>query len=176
MGVSGVPACRPRWAAQKNRRTALLDADLGLANVEVLLGLNSLYNLQHVITGERTMMDVMVEGPGGIQIIPGSSGIAKVADMGAKARQNVLNERTNIEVLDLLSRRNSAYAEAGKLSDTHEPLVIPFQQTANSVPLGFMVSQTDQVWLNFLNNWMQMKHEIGYFKSLNEKWGIQGQE
>jgi cyclohexadienyl dehydratase len=54
--------------------------------------------------------------------------------------------------------------------------VIPFQITANSLPLSFMVRQDDHVWLNFLNNWMRMKHEIGYFEGLNEKWGIQGQE
>ena len=70
----------------------------------------------------------------------------------------------------------SSTLEAGKLSTTHERLLIPFQQTANSLPLSFMVRQDDQVWLNFLNNWMRMKHEIGYFKSLNAKWGIQGQE
>ena len=72
-------------------RTVLLDADLGLANVEVLLGLNSLYNLQHVIDGEKRLMQVLVKGPGGIDVIPGSSGIAKLADLGPIARQNVLN-------------------------------------------------------------------------------------
>ncbi len=77
--------------AQKGARVVLLDADLGLANVEVLLGINSLYNLQHVVTGQQSMMDVVVEGPGGIQLVPGSSGIAKIADLGPMARENVLN-------------------------------------------------------------------------------------
>lgn len=77
--------------AQQGKRVVVLDADLGLANVEVLLGLNSLYNLQHVIDGEKTMMQVLVRGPGGIELIPGSSGIAKIADLGPQARQNILN-------------------------------------------------------------------------------------
>lgn len=77
--------------AEQGSRVVLLDADLGLANVEVLLGLNSLYNLQHVIDGERSMMQIIVQGPGGINVIPGSSGIAKLADLGPKARENVLN-------------------------------------------------------------------------------------
>jgi hypothetical protein len=38
------------------------------------------------------------------------------------------------------------------------------------------VRQDDQVWLNFVNSWMLMKQEIGYFKKLNETWGIAGQE
>jgi len=69
----------------------VLDADLGLANVEVLLGLNSLYNLQHVIHGERSMSEVLADGPGGIKVIPGSSGIAKLADLGPRARQRVID-------------------------------------------------------------------------------------
>ncbi len=78
-------------ALAKNGSTVtVLDADLGLANVEVLMGLNSLYNLQHVITGERRMVDILVQGPGGIHVVPGSSGIARLADMGSGARQNVL--------------------------------------------------------------------------------------
>lgn len=76
--------------AQKGARVVLLDADLGLANVEVLLGINSLYNLQHVVSGQQSMMDVVVDGPGGIQVVPGSSGIAKIADLGPIARENVL--------------------------------------------------------------------------------------
>lgn len=75
---------------KRGMRVIVLDADLGLANVEVLLGLNSLYNLQHVISGERSIMQVLVRGPGGIEVVPGSSGFAKIADLGPRARQNVL--------------------------------------------------------------------------------------
>lgn len=77
--------------AMRQKTVVVLDADLGLANVEVLLGLNSLYNLQHVIHGERAMTEILADGPGGIKIIPGSSGIAKLADLGPKARQRVID-------------------------------------------------------------------------------------
>lgn len=76
-------------AAQRHR-VVLLDADLGLANVEVLMGLNSLYNLQHVIDGEKTIAQIMVKGPGGIYVIPGSSGLSKLADLSTSARQHVI--------------------------------------------------------------------------------------
>ena len=76
--------------AAQNHRVVLLDADLGLANVEVLMGLNSLYNLQHVIDGEKTIAQIMVKGPGGIYVIPGSSGLSKLADLSNSARQNVI--------------------------------------------------------------------------------------
>ena len=76
--------------AARKQRVIVLDADLGLANVEVLLGLNSLYNLQHVIEGEKSIMDILEEGPGGIEVVPGSSGLVKMADLGPTARQNLL--------------------------------------------------------------------------------------
>ena len=77
--------------AGRAKRVVVLDADLGLANVEVLMGLNSFYNLQHVIDGERSLMQILVKGPGGIEIVPGASGLAKLADLPARARENVLS-------------------------------------------------------------------------------------
>ena len=95
---------------------------------------------------------------------------AKRREVESPARdwQELLAKRVDVTI--------SSTLEAGKLSSTHEALVIPFNETANSLPLSFMVRQDDQVWLNFLNNWMRMKHEIGFFKSLNQKWGIEGQD
>jgi cyclohexadienyl dehydratase len=70
----------------------------------------------------------------------------------------------------------SSILEAGVLAKTHENLVPLFaDDIRNSVPLGFLVPQEDQIWLNFVNNWIMMKQSTGYFKELNEKWGIQGQ-
>ncbi len=59
----------------------LMDADLGLANVDVMLGLHPEYNLQHVIEGSRTLDEILVEGPGGIQIVPASSGTQRMAEL-----------------------------------------------------------------------------------------------
>lgn len=76
--------------AQRGARVVVMDADLGTANVEVLLGLSSLYNLEHVIAGEKGLRDVVVRGPGGIELVPGSSGLAQVADMSRAQRQRLL--------------------------------------------------------------------------------------
>ena len=59
----------------------LMDADMGLANVDVLLGLQPLYNLSHVISGMRTVEEIMITGPGDLKVIPASSGIADMADL-----------------------------------------------------------------------------------------------
>ena len=95
---------------------------------------------------------------------------ATVKEVESPARdwQELLAGRVDVTISSIL--------EAGKLSSTHDKLVIPFQQTANSLPLSFIAPQNDHVWLGFLNNWMRMKHEAGFFKELNAKWGIQGQD
>lgn len=69
--------------AQQGRMTALLDADLGLANVDILLGLHPRYNLSHVINGTHTLEEILVEGPCGLKIVPAASGIQKMADLTA---------------------------------------------------------------------------------------------
>jgi flagellar biosynthesis protein FlhG len=69
--------------AQRNRRVVLLDGDLGLANADVFLGLSPRYTLAHVICGERTLDEVMVEAPQGFHLIPAGAGAADLAQMGA---------------------------------------------------------------------------------------------
>lgn len=95
---------------------------------------------------------------------------AKVKEVESPARdwQELLAGRVDVTISSIL--------EAGKLSSTHDKITIPFKDVANSLPLSFIVPQSDHVWLNFMNNWMRMKHESGFFKGLNEKWGIKGQD
>ena len=66
---------------QLGRKVMLMDADLGLGNCDVMLGIHPRYNLSHVISGERTLEEVIVEGPGGLLIIPASSGIQNMAEL-----------------------------------------------------------------------------------------------
>jgi flagellar biosynthesis protein FlhG len=63
------------------KRVMLMDADLGLANVDVLLGLRPESNLSHVIDGERTLEEVIIKGPGGILVVPAASGIKRLAEL-----------------------------------------------------------------------------------------------
>lgn len=68
-------------AAEAGRKVMLLDADLGLANIDVALGLHPKYDLSHVLSGERTLEEILVTGPAGIQVIPGASGLQRMADL-----------------------------------------------------------------------------------------------
>ncbi len=67
--------------AAAGRRTLLLDGDLGLANVDVLLGITPRHSLAHVISGERTLEEVILDTPSGFRIVPGASGVGRLANL-----------------------------------------------------------------------------------------------
>jgi flagellar biosynthesis protein FlhG len=66
---------------QLGKRVLVLDADLGLANVDVMLGLRVKRNLSHVLSGECELDDIIVEGPAGINVIPATSGTQSMVDL-----------------------------------------------------------------------------------------------
>ena len=66
---------------QGDKRVLLLDADMGLANVDVMLGLVPQRTLAHVLAGTCALEDIVLTGPLGLAIIPGASGVARLADL-----------------------------------------------------------------------------------------------
>jgi flagellar biosynthesis protein FlhG len=73
------------------RRVMLLDADLGLANVDALLGLQPLHSLADVIRGQRALQEVIVTGPAGVRIVPGASGLSGLANMTTAQHAGIIN-------------------------------------------------------------------------------------
>ena len=67
--------------AALGRKVVLLDADFGLANVDVLLGLQPTHTLADVMSGKSDLRDVLLNGPGGIKIVPASSGTQSMVEM-----------------------------------------------------------------------------------------------
>ena len=67
--------------AAQGKRVMLLDADLGLANIDVMLGLRVQRNLSHVLSGECTLDDITVQGPYGLMIIPATSGSQSMVEL-----------------------------------------------------------------------------------------------
>ncbi len=79
------------------RRVCLLDADLGMANADVLCGLSPRATLEDVILGGRSIEEVMVLAPGGFRLVPGASGVASVANLGAEGRRRLLAQLASLE-------------------------------------------------------------------------------
>ena len=65
--------------AQAGARVCLLDANPGLSNIDLLCGLNCYWNFGHVLTGARSLSEVILKGPAGINIVPGASGLLELA-------------------------------------------------------------------------------------------------
>nr|MBI3612532.1 MinD/ParA family protein [Nitrospirota bacterium] len=75
VGKTNVVANLALAMAQTGKRVMVLDADLGLANLDVLLGLVPAYTLEHVLAGDKRLDEIILTGPAGVQILPASSGI-----------------------------------------------------------------------------------------------------
>lgn len=89
--------------AASGQRVVLLDGDLGLANVDVFLGLSPRYTLAHVLRGERTLDEILVEAPCGFRIVPAASGAADLATMDARAHLGLVQAFSSLAThLDVL--------------------------------------------------------------------------
>src|ERR1700756_4471320 len=76
--------------AAQGREVMLVDADLGLANVDVLLGIHTRFHLGHVISGECALEDAIVTGPHGLQIVPAASGFKRMANLSDAEQAGII--------------------------------------------------------------------------------------
>jgi flagellar biosynthesis protein FlhG len=75
---------------RRGRNTYLLDADLSLANVDVLLGLQPRFNLSHVVAGDVDLSSTILRGPNNIRVVPASSGSFSMTDLPAAAQVGII--------------------------------------------------------------------------------------
>lgn len=78
-------------------RVSLVDADLGLANLDVLTDVEVRANLSHVLDGTRRLEDVLIELPHGVQLVPGASGLARLTELSSFERARLLEELRSLE-------------------------------------------------------------------------------
>jgi flagellar biosynthesis protein FlhG len=89
--------------ATLGKQVLVFDADLGLANIDVLLGLTPQYTVEHLLRQEKSVFDVIVKGPGGISVLPASSGILELVDLNESQKIFLLNELDQVaETVDIL--------------------------------------------------------------------------
>ncbi len=77
--------------AAAGRRVLLLDGDLGLANVDVLLGLTPRYTLQQVVSGERRLEEVLVDARPNLRVAPAASGVSRMANLDAASHAAIVH-------------------------------------------------------------------------------------
>jgi flagellar biosynthesis protein FlhG len=88
--------------AQAGKKVIVMDADLGLANVNVVLGVIPRYNLYHLIRKQKTLSEILVDTSYGIKIIAGASGFSKIANLTEDERRDFISELAALSNADIL--------------------------------------------------------------------------
>jgi flagellar biosynthesis protein FlhG len=97
VGKTNVVANLSVCLSELGKKVVVLDADFGLANLDVLLGLTPRYHLGHVLYGNKTLSEIMVQGPKGIQIIPASSGLQRMAELTLAQRNHLIESFAQLD-------------------------------------------------------------------------------
>lgn len=97
VGKSSIAVNLGLTLARYGRRVCILDADTGLANVNILLGLRPGRSLEHVLAGECPIEDILLEAPHGLKVIPGANGISECVNLDPERQQRLVTELDRIE-------------------------------------------------------------------------------
>jgi flagellar biosynthesis protein FlhG len=81
VGKSNIAVNLAITLAKRGAKVCILDADTGLANINILLGVAPQHTLEHLLNGEKTLAEILVKGPAGIHVIPGASGVADCVEL-----------------------------------------------------------------------------------------------
>lgn len=121
--------------AESGKKVMLLDADLGLANVDLMLGLKSQFNLSHVINGERKLEDIIIKGPEGLMIVPAASGTQMMSELSPQQHAGMIRAFGELNMdLDTLVIDSSAGISDSVVSfckAAHEILVVVCDEPAS---------------------------------------------
>ena len=83
--------------SKMEQRTLIFDADTGLANIDVVLGLAPKFNLQHVLRGEKTLQDIFVRGPKDMLVLPSASGVQEMANLSTDQKRILRDELDGLD-------------------------------------------------------------------------------
>ncbi|MDE2129282.1 flagellum site-determining protein YlxH [mine drainage metagenome] len=103
VGKTNVVANLAVSLARAGNRVMVFDADLGLGNIDILLGLTPRYNISHVLSGEKTLEQVLVRGPHDVWVLPAASGVSSMAALDAQSQARLIDAVSGIDLqLDYL--------------------------------------------------------------------------
>jgi flagellar biosynthesis protein FlhG len=97
VGKTNISANLAISLSKQRKRVVVFDADIGLANLDVVLGCKADGTLQDVVSGEKLLKEVMHPGPGGIRFIPGGSGVDTLFTLNEAQRDRFLGELAGLE-------------------------------------------------------------------------------
>jgi flagellar biosynthesis protein FlhG len=83
--------------AASGKRILLVDADFSLGNLDVIMNIDNKYNISHMLSGQKSIEEIIHTGPAGVEIICGASGLEDLANIGEFQRQRLLNELSHLQ-------------------------------------------------------------------------------
>lgn len=147
--------------AERGQAVMLMDADLGLANIDVALGLHPAYNLSHVIRGERSLEEVIVRGPGNMSIVPAASGIKSMASLSEAEHAGLIRAFSELtQRVDVLLIDTAAGISQG---------VVSFCKAAQEVVVVVCDEPTSITDAYALIKLLSREHNVGRFRILANK-------
>jgi flagellar biosynthesis protein FlhG len=97
VGKTSIVANMAILLSSMGKKVLVFDADLGLANIDVMLGLSPKYNINHLLHGDCKINDILIEGPAGIIILPASSGIQELSVLSYEQQLTIVNALDNFQ-------------------------------------------------------------------------------
>jgi flagellar biosynthesis protein FlhG len=97
VGKTNIVANLAYALTERHLKVLVLDADLGLGNIDVLLGLNPLFTLHDVLRGDASLQEVLISGPGGMRILPAPSGQVDLTSLTEADRLRFLSAIDDLE-------------------------------------------------------------------------------
>ncbi len=138
------------------KKVLILDADLGLGNLDILLGLAPKYNFSHVITGVKTIPKITIEGPGNMKILPSSSGIQEFTRLSNEQKIRIFTELDLlIDSIDILLIDTAAGISSN---------VMYFNSTAQEIMVVVSPEPTSMTDAYALMKVLSSKYSVKHFK------------
>jgi len=128
VGKSNLAANLAVALGQRGARVLLLDGDLAQANLDLLLGVHPRWDLQHVLSGQKTLDEIVVNGPANVRLVPAASGAPELADLDDYRREllvrslGTLDSGADVVLIDTASGVSRQTTEFCRIA--HDVLVV----------------------------------------------------
>lgn len=153
------------------KNVLLIDGDLGLANIDVVTGLYPKYNLSHILTAGKSIQDVILDGPKGISILPGASGLYELANISSSELEILIKSFNSISsIFDIIIIDTGAGISKNVLSfiqSSHEVIVVTTPEPSAVtdayalIKLAYKHCDTINVIINKADNYKEANFTMG---------------
>ncbi len=83
--------------SKMQKRVLLMDADVGLSNIDIMFGIAPKFNIKHLLAGEKSIKDIIVKTSEGVDIIPASSGIRELTQLTVQQKMKIIQELESLD-------------------------------------------------------------------------------